>query len=91
MANDRQPSADVGGDGAIWLFWARGAPNGDLFVMRRDAVTGTWGQPRQLTLAAGDDNVPYAVVAPDRSTWLVWVSDRDGNPNVYFRRLITVI
>jgi hypothetical protein len=90
-AGDRQPSAVVGGDGAVWLFWTRGTPNGDLFVMRRDAATGAWGQPRQLSLATGDDNAPYAVVAPDRSTWLVWVSDRDGNANVYFRRLITVL
>jgi Family of unknown function (DUF6519) len=91
-ANDRQPSAVEDATGGIWLFWSRGAVGaGDLFAMRRDPATGAWGAARQLTISTGDDSGPFALVAPDAAIWILWSSDRDGNVNTYYKRLVTAL
>lgn len=89
---DRTPSAVEDVDGGIWLFWTRGPVGaGDLFALRRDPATGGWGTPRQLTTAVGDDSSPFALVAPDTSIWIFWSTDRDGNANIYYKRLVTAV
>jgi hypothetical protein len=92
VANDRQPSAVEDATGAIWFFWSRGALGaGDLFAMRRDPTTGGVGDPRRLTISTGDDGSPVALVAPDAAIWILWSSDRDGNANLYYKRLVTAL
>ncbi|WP_432949926.1 DUF6519 domain-containing protein [Kribbella sp. CA-253562] len=89
---DHQPCAIADADGAIWLFWSRGdLGSRNLFAMRRDPVNGTWAEPRQLTTATGDENAPHVLYAPDGSIWILWLSGRDGNVNVYYKRLVTAI
>jgi len=92
IAGDRQPCAVEDANGALWLFWTRGPlGTGDIFLMRNDPVTNTWGQPRQMTFSPHDDSAPFALVAPNNAIWVFWSSDRSGNPNIYYKRLITAL
>jgi hypothetical protein len=60
-------------------------------MMRFDPITSAWGQPRQMTVTAGDDFSPYALRAANNALFAFWSSDRDGNINPYFKRLITAL
>ncbi|KAM3090259.1 DUF6519 domain-containing protein [Phormidesmis sp. 146-35] len=92
IAGDVQPCVVEDVDGGIWLFWARGAVGSrDVFFMRRNPATGNWGQPRQLTISARDDNRPFTLLAPNNAIWIFWSSDRDGNINPYYKRLVTAL
>jgi hypothetical protein len=92
LAGDVEPSAVEDAEGGIWLFWSRvvGAAT-DIFFMRRNPVTGAWGDPRQMTTSTSFDSAPFALRAPDNPLWVFWVSDRDGNANLYFKRLVTAL
>jgi hypothetical protein len=89
---DQQPCAVIDADGGVWLFWTRGpVNNGDIFMMRHDPLINAWGQPRQMTLAAGDDAGPFALRAANNAIYVFWSSDRDGNINPYFKRVIPAL
>ncbi|MFF0445263.1 DUF6519 domain-containing protein [Streptomyces sp. NPDC004609] len=91
-AKVRSPCAVEDPDGGVWLFWSRGqVGEGDLFVMRRDPVSGGWGGVRQLTTTPGDDVAPFTLIAPDNTIWIFWTSVRSGTPNVYYKRLVTAV
>jgi hypothetical protein len=89
-AGDRSPTAVEDPSGGIWTYFVRGG-SGDLFVTRRDAVTGGWSTARQVTFSPGNDVFPHAVLGPRRETWLFWNSDRDGNTNNYFKQIFTTV
>jgi hypothetical protein len=93
--NNTRPSAVRDASGAIWLFWTsnRAGAGDDLWLMRRNPATATWGQPRQITGSPTTDDQPFAVVAPNGVVWLFWRSDRAGvgNFDVYFKQLVTAI
>lgn len=92
IAADRQPCSVEDAEGGIWLFWTRGSlGTGDIYFMRRNPATGAWGQPRQLTMTPNDDSIPFALQAPNNAAWIFWTSDRDGNFNPYFKRLVTAV
>lgn len=78
--------------GAIWLFWvsSRTGTN-DVWVVRRNPDTGGWGEPRQVVTSIGNDDLPYAVPGPGGVIWLFWRSDRSGQFDLYFKRLVTAI
>jgi hypothetical protein len=59
--------------------------------MRWNPVSGAWGQPRQMTISAGEDNAPFVLLASNNAIWTFWSSDRDGNVNPYFKRLIIAV
>ncbi|WP_067464000.1 DUF6519 domain-containing protein [Actinomadura macra] len=88
---DKSPCAVEDADGGIWLFWTRGGGSGDLRAMRRDPAGGTWGETRGLTAADGHNNSAHALVAPDGAIWVFWSIDREGNPDIYYKRLVTVV
>ncbi|MEV0248491.1 DUF6519 domain-containing protein [Nocardia sp. NPDC050712] len=92
---DHHPCAVADAEGGIWLFFARGdVGSRDLFAMRRDLNTGTWGPTRQLTATGPgkDESAPHAMFAADRSIWLLWNSGRDAtNLSIYYKRLVTAI
>lgn len=82
------------GDGALWLFWVTdqtAAGNNDIWLVRRNPLNGLWGQPRQLTGSAGDDNQPVAVIGPNGVVWLFWRSNRTGDYELYFKQIVTAI
>ena len=80
--------------GAIWLFWAsdRASPGtNDIWLVQRTPVTGGWGQARQITGAAAEDNQPFAQVALNGLVWLFWRSNRSGNFDLFFKQLVTSV
>jgi hypothetical protein len=92
VAGDREPSAVEELDGGVWLFWTRGAAGaGEIQFRRRDPVTGAWAPPRPLTLSAGDDNSPFPLIAANHAIWTFWSSDRGGDVNLFFKRLVTAL
>lgn len=92
VAGDREPTAVEESDGGVWLFWTRGAVGaGEIYFRRRDPVTGSWAPPRQLTISAGDDNSPFSLIAENHAIWTFWSSDRGGDVNPYFKRIVTAL
>jgi hypothetical protein len=78
--------------GAIWLFWVSNrAGSNDLWVVRRDPDTGGFGEPRQVVAAAGNDDLPFARLDAEGVIWLFWRSQRTGQFDLYFKRLVTAI
>jgi hypothetical protein len=92
-ANNTRPTTVRDTDGAIWLFWVsdRGGAGNDIWLNRRNPVTGGWGQARQITGSPANDNQPFAALAPNGVVWLFWRSDRAGNFDLYFKQMVTAI
>lgn len=91
-AADQQPVAVRDTDGGIWSLFSRtGATGRDIFLNRRNPLTGQWSDPRQITTSAGDDSAPFTIIAPNNALWLFWVSDRTADVDVYFKRLVTSV
>jgi hypothetical protein len=95
-ADDSRTAAVRDASGAIWLFWVStrtsGGTDHDVWVVRRDPVSGLWGAPRPVVAALGDDDLPFARIGPDATIWLFWRSNRAGGQfDLYYKRLITVI
>jgi hypothetical protein len=91
---DEQPCAVEDAEGGIWLFWRRptgGIAGSDIFFMRMNPATGTWGAPRQMTTSNGDDSSPFSLMAPNNTIWVFWASDRTGDTDVYFKRIVTTL
>lgn len=92
---DQDPCVVEDANGGIWLFWARGLLQRDIFFMRRDPNTGTWSQPRQLTVATGIDTSPFALMAPNNALWVFWASNRaevfSGDLDIFYKRLVTAL
>lgn len=90
-ANER-PTAVVDADGGIWLLWSRDDPAAgtDVWAVRRDPLTGGWGQPRQVTASPGNNDSPFAF-AEGGTLWLFFRSNRDGQFDLYSKQLITAV
>jgi hypothetical protein len=89
---DSRPTVVADSTGALWLFWVSNRSGTlDIWVIRRNPVTGGFGEPRQVVAAAGTDDIPFARVDPAGVIWLFWRSQRTGNFDLYFKRLITVV
>ncbi len=78
---------------ALWMFWSREvAGDSEIFLTRRDPISGGWGVPRRVVAAPGADTFPFALTAPDGTLWLFWQSDRSGGQaDLYFKSVITEV
>jgi hypothetical protein len=79
-------------DGRIWLAFSRGtAPTRDVWVAVRAAV-GNFGSPIQLTFDPHDDLLPFGIVDPATGAlYVLWTSDRGGNLDLYYKRIVTAV
>ena len=92
-ANDAQPAAVRDAEGTVFLLSARlttDASN-EVFLRRRNPVTGEWGQPQRVISSPANDQRPHPVLVPDHGIWVLWMSDRTGNFDLFAKRLITAI
>ena len=89
---DSRPTVVADSLDALWMFWVsnRGGTQ-DIWVVRRNPLTGGWGEPRQVVAATGTDDLPFATVDPGGVIWLFWRSNRTGNFDLFFKRLVTVV
>jgi hypothetical protein len=91
LDDNERPVAVRDGDGGIWLLWARDdAGTTNVWTARRDPATGGWGAPRQVTASAGANDFPLAFMR-DGAIRLMFRSNRAGQFDLYYKRLITTI
>ena len=83
---NERPAAVRDADGGIWLLWTRedATTNTDIWVVRRNPLTGGWGDPRQVTASAGNNDFAAATVEGTSIT-LLFRSNRSGQFDLYFR------
>jgi hypothetical protein len=92
-ASDGQPAAVRGTDGTIYLFYTRPVAGSDneIILRRRSPVTGEWSPAQQVTRHTANDQRPYPVLAGNSGVWLLFMSNRTGNFDIYARQIITAI
>lgn len=92
-ANDAQPAAVRDADGTVFLLSARltAEASNEIFLRRRNPVTAEWGQPQRVISHPANDLRPYPVLVPGQGIWVLWMSDRNGNFDLFAKRLITAI
>jgi hypothetical protein len=44
-----------------------------------------------MTTSNGDDSSPFSLMAPNNTIWVFWASDRTGDTDVYFKRIVTTL
>ena len=89
VRNDMLPSVAQIGEGDIWIAWQTNRlslenPTGDLEIYLK-TYNGTWSTPTLLTDNMVKDINPSVAQAANGTVWLVWVSDRTGNNELYFK------
>lgn len=89
---NERPTALRDAGGAVWLLWSReAAPTvTDIWAVRRDPVTGGWGEPRQVTASGGSNDTAYGVPEGGAIS-LLFRSNRAGQFDLYFKQLITEV
>ena len=91
--NDSQPAAVRDADGTVFLLSVRptAEAGNEIFLRLRNPVTGEWGQPQRVIAHPGNDLRPYPVLVPGQGIWVLWMSDRNGDFDLFAKRLITAI
>lgn len=84
---DRTPRVITDASGRVWVFWHRDIAGEDqIFHSRYDAGSDSWSLPEQRTPAGSDENFVEPLAHSNGEVWAFWVSDRDGNDNIYYDR-----
>lgn len=84
------PSATRARDGTLWVFW--GAQNVSdpqtpitLFYATSANNGDTWSPTVRLVYNASYNAQPSAAQGSDKRMWVAWLSNRDGNFDLYFK------
>lgn len=76
-------------DGRIWFVWHSskiGKPNPDiLYKVYNGSSTFPWSPTKKLTTDTSKDRTPSITATTDGDLWFVWVSNRDGNFEIYYK------
>jgi len=91
-AGDGQPAAVRDTDGTVYLVSSRpGDTDPNLMLRRRSALGGQWGSPQRLTFNPAQDIRPHPFIVPSLGLWVIWNSNRSGDFDPFYRRIITAI
>ncbi|MFJ4783907.1 DUF6519 domain-containing protein [Streptomyces sp. NPDC088794] len=94
-AADATPAAVRDADGTVYLVSNRPGISGgsDLVLRRRTVIGGNWTAAQRLVAATqSQPNLsPHPFLVPDLGLWLLWVSNRTGDVDVYAKQIITAI
>lgn len=92
-AADAQPAAVRDADGTVYLVSNRPAADGgsDLVLRRRTVIGGNWTAAQRLVAGSQANLGPHPFLVPDLGLWLLWVSTRTGDADVYAKQIITAI
>ncbi len=83
--DDEQPSIMQASDGTIWIVWVSNrTQNDDLFCMTSSNNGVSWSET-QLTTNNLTDFFPSIMQASDGTIWVVWESDRNGQPDIFYK------
>jgi Family of unknown function (DUF6519) len=90
---DAQPAAVRDAEGTVFLLSTRQTTDAgtEIFLRRRNPVTGEWGQPQRVISSPANDLRPHPVLVPDQGIWVLWLSNRTGDFDLFAKRLITAI
>jgi len=83
---DDSPSVTQTADNVTWVVW-HSDRNGNKDIYYKTSPDGgiNWSADTQLTTDLSDDNLPAITQTTDGKIWIVWTSDRDSNPDIYFK------
>jgi hypothetical protein len=85
LGNSKVPSIDVSGN-TVHVVWSDSRDGNDEIYYARSTDGGTtWGANIRLTNNAGNSTNPYVAVSGN-TVHVVWHDDRDGNPEIYYKR-----
>jgi len=84
---DTAPSIIQASDGRIWVFWfSYRTGNAEIFYKIYDPLqTHHWSSEMQLTNNQSTDGTPYAMQASNGDIWVVWMTFRLGNYEIYYK------
>jgi len=83
---DKRPSIVQDMDGSIWVVWQsdRGGNQQDVYYKTSSDYGSTWSSDTQLTSDNSDDMSPSITSPDDGRIWVVWETDRTGEPEPNF-------
>lgn len=83
---DYSPVMTQDTNGRIWMFWHSkpAMATSDIFYNYTDDGI-TWSRGTRFTTDLGNDGNPIAVSTHEGEIWVFWVSDRDGNYELYYK------
>jgi Family of unknown function (DUF6519) len=90
---DSDASATLDGDGRTWLF-ANATVAGnvtDIFLRTRNPITGEWSESRRVVSGRGADQFAYPVFVSGQGIWLLWMSNRGGDFDLFAKRIVTAL
>jgi len=84
---DAAPAVVLGSDQRIWVFWhSYRTGNAEIFYKIYDSSqVHRWSSEIQLTNNPGIDITPYAVQTADGKIWVVWMTNRMGNYEIFYK------
>lgn len=92
QGGDRRPFALEDSTGDIWLFWesrSDAAGFGDIWCKRYNRQSDSWDEEnQQITTDVGEDENVFALEDNTGDIWVLWVSDRSGSQNIWYKRYI---
>ncbi len=86
------PVAIADEDKGIWVFWqSNRSGNQDIWSIRYNLQSRTWGESRQLTSTPEPDGSPFVLYSPDGSLWLFWNRQFGANGELFYRQFFISI
>jgi hypothetical protein len=83
--NDSHPSIAQLDNGTIVILW-QNAFSGNFDVWYKATSDGiNWSNATQLTNHPSNDTAPAAAQMKDGKIWLTWCSDRNANPDIFYK------
>ncbi|MBN2240913.1 MAG: exo-alpha-sialidase [Dehalococcoidales bacterium] len=80
-----QPSIMQTPDGTIWLAWQDSFQNNTDIWYSTSCDNGTsWSEKSQVTTHYRSDGLPSLAQTEDGKIWIVWISDRSGNNDIWY-------
>jgi hypothetical protein len=85
LGRDWAPAVTQSASGILWVVWAsdRSGDNDIWYTTSSDAGA-TWSTASQLTIDPSGDWDPAITQASDGTLWVVWSSNRSGNPQPWY-------
>ena len=81
------PSVMQARDGTIWVFWASDIRTFqyDIYYRTSPDNGSSWSNEMLLTLELSTDEEPSVMQARDETIWVVWVSERTDNKEIFYK------
>ena len=85
---DMYPFIYQDSDGTYWITWTsdRSGIQGDIWYSTSSNGE-SWSTPKQFTTSTSKDYTPKIVEGSADDMWIIWVSDRSGNLDIWYSLL----